>query len=207
MKFIPNTELPALFPCTLHNFPPSQHRLAGEIPPLKTVSGETRIFPVCFSHCSNLYSLSVSGKLGNSTQACTEPFTHVQCSSSSVLLISWAESFMMGTASHHVMVIVNNAAMNIECMYLFKWWFTLGIYPEVGLLDHMEVLQGFLVGSDGKESACNAGDPSLIPGMGRSPGEGNGHPLQYSYLENSMDRGAWWATIHGVAKSWPWLSD
>jgi len=67
----------------------------------------------------------------------------------------------------------------------------------------MEVLQGFLVGSDGKESACNAGDPSLIPGMGRSPGEGNGHPLQYSYLENSMDRGAWWATIHGVAKSWP----
>ena len=73
----------------------------------------------------------------------------------------------------------------------------------MGLLDHMKVLQGFLVGSDGKESACNAGDPSLIPGMGRSPGEGNGHPLQYSYLENSMDRGAWWATIHGVAKSWP----
>ena len=73
----------------------------------------------------------------------------------------------------------------------------------MGLLDHMEVLQGFLVGSDGKESACNAGDLSLIPGMGRSPGEGNGHPLQYSYLENSMDRGAWWATIHGVAKSWP----
>ena len=56
-------------------------------------------------------------------------------------------------------------------------------------------------GSDGKESACNAGDPCLIPGSGRSPGEGNGNPLQYSYLENSMDRGAWQATVHGVASA------
>ena len=46
-----------------------------------------------------------------------------------------------------------------------------------------------------KESACNAGDLGLIPGSGRSPGEGNGNPLQYSYLENPMDRGAWWATV------------
>ena len=52
-------------------------------------------------------------------------------------------------------------------------------------------------GSDGKESACNEGDLSLIPGLGRSPGEGNGYPFQYSCLENSMDRGAWWATVHG----------
>ena len=51
--------------------------------------------------------------------------------------------------------------------------------------------KGFLGGSDGKESACNAGDPGLIPGSGRSPGEGNGNPLQYSCLENSVDRGAW----------------
>ena len=57
-------------------------------------------------------------------------------------------------------------------------------------------------GSDGKESACNAEDPGLIPGSGRSPGEGNGNPLQYSCLENLMDRKAWWATVHGVAKSW-----
>ena len=47
-----------------------------------------------------------------------------------------------------------------------------------------------------KASACNAGDPGLIPGLGRSPGEGNGNPLQYSCLENSMDGGAWWATVH-----------
>ena len=48
---------------------------------------------------------------------------------------------------------------------------------------------------------CNAGDLVVIPGSGRSPGEGNGHPLQYPGLENSMDRGAWWAMVHGVAKS------
>ena len=56
-------------------------------------------------------------------------------------------------------------------------------------------------GSNGKASACNAGDPGLSPGSGRSPGEGNGNPLQYSYLENPMDRGAWWATVLGVIKS------
>ena len=55
-------------------------------------------------------------------------------------------------------------------------------------------------GSDGKESACNAGDPASIPGLGRSPGEGNGNPLQYSYLEDSMDRGAWLAKVQGVAE-------
>ena len=56
---------------------------------------------------------------------------------------------------------------------------------------------GFPGGSDGKESACNAGDPGLIPGTRRSPGEENGNPLQYSCLENPMDRGAWWTTVHG----------
>ena len=55
--------------------------------------------------------------------------------------------------------------------------------------------------SDGKEPACNAGDGGLIPGLGRSPGEGNGNPLQYSCLENSMDGGAWWAIVHEVAEA------
>ena len=59
---------------------------------------------------------------------------------------------------------------------------------------------GFPGGSDGKESTCNAEDPSLIPGLGRSPREGNGYPFQYSCLENSMDRKAWMATIHGGHK-------
>ena len=64
-----------------------------------------------------------------------------------------------------------------------------------------------LVAQTGKESAYNAGDPGLVPGLGRSPGEGNGNRLQYSYLENSMDRGAWRATVQGVAKSWTQLRD
>ena len=62
-------------------------------------------------------------------------------------------------------------------------------------------------GSDGKESACNAGDLGSIPGLGRSPGEENSYQLQYSGLENSMDRGVWQATVLGVAKSWTRLSD
>ena len=60
---------------------------------------------------------------------------------------------------------------------------------------------GFPGGSDGKESACNAGDPGSIPGSGRFPGEGNSNPLLYSCLENPMERGAWQATVHGVTKS------
>ena len=60
---------------------------------------------------------------------------------------------------------------------------------------------GFPHSSVGKESACNAGDLGLIPGSGRSSGEGNGNPLQYCRLENSMDRGAWRAAVHGVTKS------
>ena len=60
---------------------------------------------------------------------------------------------------------------------------------------------GFLGGSGGKESAYNAGDPGSVPGLGRSPGEGNGYSFQYSGLENFMDSGAWWAAVQGVAKS------
>ena len=62
-------------------------------------------------------------------------------------------------------------------------------------------------GSDGKVSASNAGDANSIPGSGRSPGEGNGYPLQYSCLENPVDRGAWRATVHRTAKSRTQLSD
>ena len=66
---------------------------------------------------------------------------------------------------------------------------------------------GFLGGSDYIKSACNAGDMSSIPESGRSLGEGNGNPLHCSCLENSMDRGAWWAIVHGVTKSHTQLSN
>ena len=68
-------------------------------------------------------------------------------------------------------------------------------------------IMGFPGGSDGKESACNAGDWGPVPRLGRSPGEGNGYPLQYCFLENSMDREAWRATVHVVTKSRTRLSN
>ena len=72
---------------------------------------------------------------------------------------------------------------------------------------HLQKFFWFPGGSDSKESACNVGDWTSVPGSGTSPGEGNDNPLQYSCLENPMDRGAWWATAHGVTKSRTWLSD
>ena len=69
------------------------------------------------------------------------------------------------------------------------------------LLSFLECQWGVPGGSDGKESACNAGDLGSAPGLGRSPGEGNGNPLQYSCLENPVDRGAWQGTVHRVTKS------
>ena len=72
---------------------------------------------------------------------------------------------------------------------------------DILLIKHLlqALIRGFPGSSDGKESACNAGDPGSIPKLRRSPGEGTGYPLQYSCLENSKDRGAWWATDCGVA--------
>ena len=72
---------------------------------------------------------------------------------------------------------------------------------------HRVDVKGFSGSSDGKASACNAEDLGSIPGLGRSPGEGNGNPFHYSCLENPMDGGAWWATVHGVAKSRTRLSN
>ena len=69
------------------------------------------------------------------------------------------------------------------------------------------MIRGFADGSDGKESACNAGDPGSISGLGRFPREGNGYPLQYSCLENSKNREAWWVIVHGVTKSQTRLKD
>ena len=73
--------------------------------------------------------------------------------------------------------------------------------------DFLLLYSAFPGDSDGKASAYNAGDPGLIPGSGRSPGEGNGNLLQYSCLENPMDGGAWLATVNGVTKNWTRLSD
>ena len=77
-----------------------------------------------------------------------------------------------------------------------------------GLLRFLIALTSDFPGSsDSKQSACNAGPPGLISGLGRAPGEGNDNPLQYSCLDNSMDIGAWWPIVCGVTKGQTWLSD
>ena len=75
------------------------------------------------------------------------------------------------------------------------------LYPYIGPHRASEQASCLTCGSDGKEFACNAGDPGSIPGLGRSPGEKNDYAFQYSHQENSMDRGAKWATVHRVAES------
>ena len=80
-----------------------------------------------------------------------------------------------------------------------------GPWKDCHLIENTYERTSFPSASDGKESACNAGDSDSIPGLGRSPGEGNGNPLQYSCLENPMHRGPWWATVHAVAKRQKWL--
>ena len=82
--------------------------------------------------------------------------------------------------------------------------YSLWCHKELDLTDQLHFhyrTAGFPGGSDSKESAHKVGDLSTIPGLGSSPGKGNGYPLQCSCLENSMDRRAWWATVYGVAKS------
>ena len=86
------------------------------------------------------------------------------------------------------------------CVYIY-------IYIYVCVCVCVCVCMGFPGGSNGKESACSIGDPSLIPESGKSPGEGNGNPLQYSCLGNSMDRGDWRATVRGFIKGQTQLSD
>ena len=83
------------------------------------------------------------------------------------------------------------------CMII---WYTERYYAELQYVD-------FPGGSDGKASAYDVGDPGLIPGLGRSPGEENDNPLQYFCVENSMDRGAWRAIVHGVTNSHNWATD
>ena len=90
---------------------------------------------------------------------------------------------------------------------MLGWRNAAGIKGQDGIFQTSLNRKGFPGGSDGKESAQNVGDPILIPGVGRSPGEGHGNPFQYSCLENPMDRGAWQATVYKVTKSQTRLND
>ena len=98
-------------------------------------------------------------------------------------------------------------------IYLFIYHLSINLQFHLSLFIHYIYLylfislslhsyKSFSGGSEGEQSACNVGNPCLTFGLGRSPGEGNGNPLQYSCLENSMNRGAWQATVHGATESW-----
>ena len=95
--------------------------------------------------------------------------------------------------SFHVLAVVHSAAVDVEVHVSFQTMFFSGYIIFLWIYN-------FPRGSDGKESACSAGDLGAMPGLGRSLGEGNGNPLQYSCLENPMDRGGWWAAVHEIAE-------
>ena len=111
----------------------------------------------------------------------------------------WCSAFFMPQLSHPCKTTGKTIALTIQTF----------AGKVMSLLFNMlsSFVMGFPGGSEGKESACNTGDLGSVPGIGRSSGGGQGNPLQYSGLENPLDRGVWWAPAHGVPKSWGWLSD
>ena len=107
---------------------------------------------------------------------------------------SWIESWNGERTEGHLVLYCHLVCANTEP------WDHMGCHV-IRIRTLCSLFWGFAGGSDDKESAYNTGDTGLIPGSGRSPREGNGNPLQYSFLDNTMDRGAWRATIYGVTKS------
>ena len=99
-----------------------------------------------------------------------------------------------------------NAKSQTVLISILGLWYLPRCHSPLHYFSIQGITNKFPGSSDGKEYACNAGDLGSIPGSGRSPGEGNGYPLQHSCLKNSMDRGAWQATVHGIAKSWTKLT-
>ena len=114
---------------------------------------------------------------------------------------------LQGTFCRHLLLGVPRAEMSLSVASHILLWELGTSWVQNRSLLFSSCLMDSSGGSDSKESACNSGDLGSIPGLGRSPEKGNGSPLQYSCLENYMDRGAWWVTVHGVTKCWIQLSD
>ena len=122
--------------------------------------------------------------------------------------VKWKKELSHLVQGHQENSVLTPELWSVEewCSIVSVMWYSLGyeIFKESCQLKDASCL--FSDGSSGKESTCNAGDPGLNPSLGRSPKGGNGNPFQYSSLENTMDRGAWRAIVHRVAKRWTWLS-
>ena len=106
------------------------------------------------------------------------------------------------TTTTEIRVVFHMSRLKLQS-FCHEWGASVAWFSNFSRETGISYLPG---GSDDKESACNARDLCSIPGLGRSPGERHGNPHEYSCLENSMHRETWLATIHGVAKSWTWLS-
>ena len=125
--------------------------------------------------------------------------------------IRWSQAFV-GTAgfraSLHMLDLHQQTEYDTFCLLSFLLTLKQDLGRDIPCLPfNINCKNFFPGGSEVKTPACNVGDLGLIPGLGRSPGEGTGNPLQYSCLENPMDGEAWWATVHGVAKNQTRLSD
>ena len=106
----------------------------------------------------------------------------------------WEPMFLFSTTFQNLLIVaLRSTPSHMECNQT-RLSYHLSTYPFSALLTHLSFILGFSGGSDGKESACNGGNPGSIPGLGGFPGEGNGNPLQYSCLENS----------HGKRSPFPW---
>ena len=124
----------------------------------------------------------------------------------STLLFSW---LLLGDGLYDEWWIACCTSLAVKWV-LWPEWCCVVADSSPGVWNFIEdsvLILGFPKSSVSKESDCNARDTGLIPRLGRSPGGGHGNPLQYSSLWNPMGRGAWWATVHGVAKSQTWLSN
>ena len=127
---------------------------------------------------------------------------HLCFISASVLLSIWHPTFTSLGITGGIKRDKTLCSLLKQCLTYNKSSISTFLKNKCGIFDEsLKPSLGFPGGSDSKESACNVGDPGLIPGLGRSPGDGNGNPLQYSHLENSMDRGGWRGTVHRVRKS------
>ena len=158
----------------------------------------------------NLESSYLGDRKGQGGLACCSPWGHKEldttwCLNNStnatfgegeVMAFHWGYCILTGKRS----ATSNSSVISVSSNNLRSMVDTFKI-----IFSRIFMFEGIPGGSGGKLSACNAGDQGSIPGSGRSPGEGNGNPLQYSYLENSM--GTWQATVHGITKIQPRLSD
>ena len=125
------------------------------------------------------------------------------CNGSYCITAEWPQASCLSSLLAHWPASALNEMTCVKCFVMVKSApvLSLAVRWVVGFIDLPSSLWGSPGVSDGKESACNVGDPGSIPGLERSPRGGNGHPLQYSCLENPVDREAWWATVHGVTNS------